>query len=310
MFKIIFWVLCSALSNSFAKVLFASVFPHGDFALAPELIDFKNGSKELNLACIQLGKTISDLKPDLIFLSTPHGLAGSDDFLLYSNTNASGFAAIGQDLHNSSFLPRNVPLSFPLSVDPTNTLLSLLRNKGHKVNGLMAWADTEPIGLRWGEIIPLYFMNKTLSTYGGSSTAIVLSQTRRRNTQSVQMIPELLALGKELYSFLDALPQRVVVVISCDLAHTHRDDGPYGYSPAAVPFDRACVKWASTLKQEFLIGEAASYVNDALSCGYTGLVMLHGMLASSGKQWKTSNVTYAPPTYYGMMVASFSPVSL
>lgn len=36
------------------------------------------------------------------------------------------------------------------------------------------------------------------------------------------------------------LQERVVVVISADLAHTHSADGPYGYSPAAQPFDRAC----------------------------------------------------------------------
>lgn len=34
----------------------------------------------------------------------------------------------------------------------------------------------------------------------------------------------------------DAL-QRIAVIISADLAHTHSPDGPYGYSNASQPFD-------------------------------------------------------------------------
>jgi hypothetical protein len=40
-----------------------------------------------------------------------------------------------------------------------------------------------------------------------------------------------------MYAVLDAQPQSIVLIISSDLAHTHSADGPYGYSPAAQPFD-------------------------------------------------------------------------
>jgi hypothetical protein len=36
--------------------------------------------------------------------------------------------------------------------------------------------------------------------------------------------------------------------------------------------------WASTLDSSSLLVSAASFVERALSCGYTGLVMLHGLL--------------------------------
>jgi len=38
------------------------------------------------------------------------------------------------------------------------------------------------------------------------------------------------------------IQERVVVVISSDLAHTHQASGPNGYSPSAEPFDAACGK--------------------------------------------------------------------
>ena len=43
------------------------------------------------------------------------------------------------------------------------------------------------------------------------------------------MMPELLALGGAIASYLDALPQRVVWLVSSDLVHTHLASGPYGY---------------------------------------------------------------------------------
>ena len=44
--------------------------------------------------------------------------------------------------------------------------------------------------------------------------------------------------GADLYDFLEGLSERVVVIISADLAHTHLKDGPYGYSNASEPFDQ------------------------------------------------------------------------
>ena len=46
--------------------------------------------------------------------------------------------------------------------------------------------------------------------------------------------------GSELFEMLDAVSQRIVIIISADLAHTHQASGPYGYSNASEPFDMVC----------------------------------------------------------------------
>ena len=43
--------------------------------------------------------------------------------------------------------------------------------------------------------------------------------------------------GTELFAMLEPLKEKVVVIISADLAHTHMSTGPYGYSNASEPFD-------------------------------------------------------------------------
>lgn len=108
---------------------------------------------------------------------------------------------------------------------------------------------------------------------------VVMTQPTRRFDYTLDMIPELLTLGNNLYTLLDKMNERIFVVISGlnsllylltlsgDLAHTHEADGPYGYSPAAEPFDEAMGAWASTLDREELLVTAASYEDDALSCG-------------------------------------------
>ena len=73
-----------------AVVIGAAVIPHGDFALDPSLVNYENGSLELHYNSLKLGHKIVDLKPDIIFLSSPHAIAHQRDFLIYQNTNGSG----------------------------------------------------------------------------------------------------------------------------------------------------------------------------------------------------------------------------
>ena len=75
------------------------------------------------------------------------------------------------------------------------------------------------------------------------------------------MVPELLSLGADVFAHLDALPQRVVVVVSSDLAHTHLASGPYGYSAAAEPFDEAVGAWAGSLDGDALLVKATRFAD-------------------------------------------------
>ena len=76
-----------------------------------------NGSLLVHDAAIQAGAMLEAHKPDLVLLTTPHGIELSSDYALYMNTNASGFAQIGADLHNASFPGYKVPLSVGLDPD-------------------------------------------------------------------------------------------------------------------------------------------------------------------------------------------------
>ena len=253
----------------------------------------------------EVGKQIEDLKPDTIVLSTPHGIAAPEDFIFYLSPRGFGYS----DTDNCACPPCCYNLSVVMDTKGSETLVRMLKEENENVSYLSAFGppgnEDVPFPLRWGEVVPLYFTKGVLGL--PSTKAIILSQPSRRYTESVKMIPELRHLGESLFGILHSQLEKIVVIISADLAHTHLKSGPYGFSTAAEPFDKACGAWVSTQDSEKLVAEAASYVDKALSCGFTGLVMLDGMLKASPFAWKSRLLANYHPSYYGMMLASFVP---
>jgi len=275
------------------------VLPHGGIALDPSHFPGnatqKQWAQELHDASKKVGQMIDQLNPDLIFLSTPHGIADFENFMFYQNDYGEGNAET-EDNYAGYYL------NVSFNPEITSKIVSYLQNSGQKVSNVTAFAQSEAFPLKWGEVIPLYFISN-LNKY----QIVTISQPSRRYDHSPEMVSELLTLGKNIFYFLDkTINKKVVVLISADLAHTHDPDGPYGYSPAAAPFDKACGDWVQTLNGNYLTQIASSLVLDAKSCGFTGLVMLHGILSTTGvDQWRSVLYSNHYPSYYGMLVASF-----
>lgn len=280
--------------------------PHGGIALDPSHFNSSDAASlqqawVLHAACLEAGREAGRLAPDLVLLSTPHGVADLTQFQFYLNSMGFGVA----DTDNCACPPCCYNVSVSMDKNRSTEIVHNLKEMHQNVSGLVGFSDANAFPLRWGEVIPLHFLTPSLPSH---THTIILSQPNRRYTDSVPMIPELLKLGSSLFALLEPLPQRVVVVISADLAHTHLASGPYGYSNASEPFDQAVGSWARSLDPTPLLVSAAELVDRALSCGYTGLVMLHGVLqAGSGLQtWSSKVLANFHPSYYGMMVASFS----
>ncbi|XP_022096623.1 uncharacterized protein LOC110982489 [Acanthaster planci] len=300
---LVFMAVNQPSAASSGEIVGAFVLPHGGIAFDPTHFNTSNRTALaeawlLHDSAKTVGEIISGLKPDLIVLSTPHGVADLDKFQFY--LNPKGYGTADTDNYVGPYR-----LEVNLDSMSSQSLVQDLVRLGENVSGLSAFGPPggadDPFPLRWGEVVPLSFV-PTLET----TKVAVISQPSRRYNDSVQMIPELLHLGALLHDQLLLLRKRVVILISADLAHTHDKNGPYGYSSAAEPFDQACGLWASTLDQDALVSTAAKYVDRALSCGYTGLVMLHGLLKKESLEvWMPRVYANYHPSYYGMMVTSF-----
>lgn len=294
------------INAGFAKVVGAAVVPHGAIALQPTHPFGGNSTEKLwatalHKAYLDFGEWIQSLKLNFVFLSTPHGMADASHFGFYANSVAGGNADQTEGKFNYT---NTTSVEVELERSITQGLFDRLQEEVN-VTMLTAFAATEVFPLRWAEVIPFHFMLTGRRSRNNNTPVVIVSQPTKRYNQSLLMIPELEALGDNLWSVLESLEERVAVVVSGDLAHTHNASGPYGWSAAAEPFDVAAGKWANTINSSFLTEVAKRYVDEALSCGYTGMVMLSSLLDKCSSCWGSRVIGPYHPSYYGMMVATF-----
>eukprot|EP00977_Amphora_coffeiformis_P005867 scaffold1230_cov166-Amphora_coffeaeformis.AAC.10 len=292
-----------------ARLEAAAILPHGDFAYDPFLVDDPKehkAAKRIAKESRRVGKNFLDeyINPDVLFLVTPHGIALSHDFVIYLGKTASGYADIGTDLHRPNSTYR---VGLPtISLDP-DMALDLLQNLKHaNVTGIKAYADdSQDTPLQWAEVIPLLFVNTT----NVQRRHLIWSQPLRRfgAAEGTDLVNELLQLGRKLFTWMENRPERVAVLISADLSHTHRANGPYGYSATSQPFDNSIHSWATSpcRNAKALLQHATKLQPRALSCGYTGMVLLHGILCGQrhAANWDSVVFVNQNVTYYGMMAA-------
>lgn len=337
-------LLFFSLGSVAAKLQAAVILPHGDFALDPTLADNtaeRDAADAVAKAAAQVGDWLGHhIDPDLIFLSTPHGITLSNDFGFYLGSTASGGADIGKDLHNATHPSYRVNLP-QILLEPrlATELVSKLISENYNVSGIRVSADDSfDVPLQWAEVIPLLLIpqrnkeavqsSKTIQRrrhlLPASTTSrrhMILSHPSKRYDHAPDMVDELLQLGHKLGQWMEARPEQIAVVISGDMSHTHRANGPYGYSNASAAFDDAVGIWAADpcRQSAALLEQARSLQSRALSCGFTGMVLLHGMLCSgdidivdennvTAQQWDSHVWANRNVTYYGMMVASYERV--
>jgi aromatic ring-opening dioxygenase LigB subunit len=157
---------CVASWEQFAVhgvVIGAAVLPHGDFVYDPTLVG--RGSLRVHNAALKAGAFIDGLQPDIIVLTTPHGMTLDSQLALYGDTQAGGFANIGQDLHNKSAETYRIRANVTLA---TNITAELAESLGPLAAKLSMFGGSEQMPLRWGEVIPLSFIPNRRRTKVGS----------------------------------------------------------------------------------------------------------------------------------------------
>lgn len=137
-----------------AKLLGAFVLPHGGIALNPSR--FESSSKfarewawKIHRSAVEVGRHIRSLEPDIIFLSTPHGVSDLTKFTFYVNPLANGTA----ETDNCKCPPCCYDVSVKIDVDLTLNLANNLSSKGLNVSGLSFFGPPgggyEPVVLKY-----------------------------------------------------------------------------------------------------------------------------------------------------------------
>ena len=261
-------------------------------------------------------------------LHTPHGISLSKSVGVYMNNIAKGNA-----LWNGKWDEFEVEVT--IDAEMAKKIIEHFEEDQIDAQGVNSFSRTEA-PIRWGEVVPLWYLEREFKKSKQQPKYVILSQSMRRENIG----QEKMLIGKSLAKFIKSIDARVVLAVSGDLSHTHTHS--YGDIPLYLPdprwnmppsdtaavFDRAVEGWAISgdlnligsdarlpscdkaltwdisLAQAWLY-QAIELQPQALSCGIGGFIILHGLLSECDEKIYSKVFGRFAPTYYGMTAIVF-----
>jgi aromatic ring-opening dioxygenase LigB subunit len=252
-------------------------------------------------------KTFADAGVEVIVLAGPHGVRVEGAICLDNVARGAGTLIRGDRM-----VEMNVPCDRELVLE--------IDRRCHEAGvptALAGYAGNRPdqsaMPMDWGAMTPLWFNGHGQNRKGyGSVLAptpdddhgpLVVLLTPSRALPRQAMVDFGKVLGK---TFRDD-PRPIGFIASCDWGHAHTESGPYGYHPAAAIVDNQVVE---AIKQDDLLSLIALPDEDVQNAAIDGLwqtLMLAGALKAVPMD--VEFLSYEAPTYYGMLVATWTPAS-
>ncbi|MDP9364589.1 MAG: aromatic ring-opening dioxygenase subunit LigB [Chloroflexota bacterium] len=284
-------------------LVFAAIAPHG-FPIIPDLSDDAEGALATREAMLELGRRCADAGPDAVVVAGPHGVRVDGAICLADVARAAGTLR-----WHGRQVEMNVPVDGPL----TDAVADAARARGVPI-ALAGFAGNRrfqaAMPLDWGTITPLWFLGHDRNLEGKGDVlapppdedvgppAVIVTPSRSLPRETM------VEFGRAVADAA-AGERRVAFVASCDWAHTHRDDGPYGFHPAAAEVDGAVVAAVRDGDLLRLIDLPQVDVEHAAIDGLWQTLMLGGLLERV--PMRHDLLAYEAPSYYGMLVAAYEP---
>jgi aromatic ring-opening dioxygenase LigB subunit len=269
----------------------AFILPHGSLILDPSIEGLSESANVLSEGMMEVSEIIKKFSPELCLLITPHGISHESNYCLYYNQLASGTAE-----WDGKYQEFTVEVN--IDCDETSRLKEFLQKQGNPVSTLTAFTPGVSIPLRWGEVVPLWFLKDIPLSYQ------IMTLPTRRYDSAKKMIPELTKLGGDLREYFQKLKKDVIIIVSADLSHVHQVEGPYGHKPEAEVFDNLVAEWIRMMEPNILREKATKILDDASCCGFTNFIILDELLQGLG--FTSRIIAQEHPTYYGMLIATFT----
>lgn len=244
----------------------------------------------MNKACNKTASVLLQNRPDVIILTTPHGLSLSTSLAIYESDVAVGSAKwlnYWQEYY----------LEAPCDIEVAQELLAFIKANNTKI-AVEGITGPVPAPLAWGEVVPLWFLRES---FAEGTKVVILSWPQRRH-DPLNYADEATDIGRALFNFTSAHKSKIGIVFSCDMSHMHgtvpgtRDifSGAQYFgseSELAAAFDASVVKWIKAVidgdlrkSRQILREECSTMVVAAKVCGWTGFCALQGCMEEVQRQ--------------------------
>ncbi|WP_246943049.1 extradiol ring-cleavage dioxygenase [Bacillus pinisoli] len=263
--------------------VFSCIAPHGG-EIIPELQGALPARMKITRdSMITLGEEMKNAKPDTIILLTPHGTKINGQFSISASERMLGIV----EENEASFQMEKV-------VDRELAFLieGLVKEQQLPVGTINYATSAGPFSclpLDWGAIVPLRFMPDV--------PVVIITPSRDISFEAH------IEFGKVLRKAVQQSPKRIGLIASCDWAHAHDEEGPYGFHEAAKQLDQEVVTLIIEDKLERMTEFDSTYIENAKPDGIWQTLILAGAIPETER--KSEFLSYEAPTYFGLICTAY-----
>lgn len=286
-------------------IVIGAVAPHG-FPIIPEISDDADGALATRAAMLEMGRRFADAGVEVLFITGPHGI------------RVNGFVSLsdaGRGAGTLHWHDRTVELMVRMDLDLAHSIADKARARGVPV-AQVGYGGSDPkasvLPLDWGILTPAWFAGHQQNMRGrghvladlytraepSSGPALVTANPSRLLPRAMNV-----EFGRAVAEAALEDGRRIGFIASCDWAHSHDPNGPYGAHPDAKRMDEQVVQAIKDDDIMSLIDLDEQFVRNAAIDGLWQLLMLEG--ARQVTPMKPDFLCYEAPTYYGMIVAVY-----
>lgn len=237
------------------SVEYACIMPHPPLIVPAVGRGEERGIEATIEAMGYVSRKIAAVKPDTIVLASPHSVMYADYIHISPGTSARGdFSRFGA--------PR---VSVEKEYD--TELVEVLADMAFEADLRAGTLGEKDASLDHGTLVPLYFIEQQWQDY-----KLV------RVSLSGQPLIVHYRFGQLIARAAKRLGRRIVFVASGDLSHKLKADGPYGFAPEGLEFDRQVTDAMKTGDFIAFLRMGESFCEAAGECGLRAFIEMAGAL--------------------------------
>ncbi len=273
-------------------LVYACIAPHGS-----EVVPALAGKNARLFAPTRRGmralaSEMKEARPDTIVVASPHNLRLKRHIGVVMSEYSSGrLAEKGGEIR----------LRVRCDLELANRLLEEGESSGLPVVGAnygVQGGRLSDLAMDWGTLVPLWFLLKGTRL---KSRVVIITPSREIPLQ------QNVDFGKVVAKVASETEERVAFIASSDQAHAHKKNGPYGFDQRAAEYDRRVVDAVRGESLGEIVKLDPGFVDGAKPDSFWQMAMLAGALSVVPMRGRL--LSYQVPTYFGMLCASYRPVS-
>jgi aromatic ring-opening dioxygenase LigB subunit len=269
---------------------YACIMPHGG-DIIPQLAVRKTELlfEKTRESVRRIARDIREVRPDTIVIASPHNLRLQDKIGIVTSENTTG--------QLSGPRGRKVRLSLKCDREFAQDLLQESTRYHLPIVGANYGTSEGPASdmpMDWGTLVPMWFVAREQRI---KARTVIVTPSRE--------IPlgQNIAFGMAIAQMAEKRKKRVAFIASADQAHAHKKSGPYGYHPSAAKYDEFVSQAIRRNRIGSLVQLTRRFVENAKPDSLWQMAILAGI--TRVVRMRANLLSYALPSYYGMICASF-----